>query len=610
MAYDKEKTELLQEASSWWDQLGFLREEYALNASFLKGDQWGEIYDPDRKGWISEKQFLEERGLEGFVFNLFANIVRNVIGQFRQNRADRHAFAVNDQDDEATEALNVLWRYVRRKNMSHALEADGFRDHVLAGMSCWKLTVEFDPLLDRMELAEYLIAPSRISFNLDVADRRLQNLRIITELHDLTPDEVYMRFAKSEKEMAELERVIGQLPRALQQTWGSKANRSRAFLYPDDGTKVRVLEVWYRTYKWKRYATDPLTGITGEIRDLKAFEEEQRLRKENMLPLLKELDAVYEPVWNVCFTLPDGYVLEEKEEPYMHGEHPYAFSIALIADGDIISPVRDLRDPQRWINRQFALLEYYTRSAAKGALAVDQEVLEDSGLTLERVAEWYTSTDAVLAFRVNPRQGKTLQNVFHSVQSPQIPGGYLELISVLLSFTERISGVSEATRGLTPKSGTPAALYQQQILQSTLNITDLLETYFEGLEQKDRKTLKLIKEIYTQPMRLRSTERGDVIFYDPERIRNLVFDVSIGSVQETVTTRVLWDPFLVQLFQAGALPLDVLLKNLSVPVAKKLLSDLQASAPQMGGVAGGKAPVEMEQMQPSPPKLEPENILV
>jgi len=571
----KEYQELLQQAAGWWDSTSGYRRRVIDNYAFLRGDQWGEVYDPDKKAWVSEEQYLKERGIAGYVFNLFSSIVRNLVGQWRQNRSDRHAFAVNAQDDEAVEALNVLWRYVRRRNMSHALEADGFLQHIMAGMCVWKITKEWDPLTDREEVAEYLIPATRIVMNMDVQDRRLTGLRFIAELHDITVDELISRFAEDPRQEAELRQRVGELPRALDRTWGATLEASRDFFAPDRVGMVRVIEYWQPEWRWKYYAFDPVTGVRGEIKDREAFEEEQRARQEAGIPLMEELDPAYEPVWKVRFFLPDGYLLTEVEEPFEHGRHPYAISIAGLVGGDIMLPLEDVRDPQRWLNRQLAMIDYFLRSSAKGALAVDAETMEQSGLTLEEVQSWYTSTDGVLAFRVNWRDGRTLHNILHSITSTQLPAGYLEMMPVLIQFIERISGISEATRGITPKSGTPASLYQQQVLQSTLNVTDILETYLEGLEMKDRLTLQLIKEVYQDPMRIRREDTGEIVEYDPQRIRNLVLDVSIGSVAETVTTRVLWDRIAIELMQAGLLPLEVYLQISSFPMARRLLSLLR-----------------------------------
>ena len=599
---NKEHYERLQEAASWWDATATYRRHVLENQDFLKGLQWGTVYDPDSGKWVSEEEYLKSRGLVGYVFNLFSSIVRNLVGQWRQNRSDRHAFAVNGQDDEAVEALNVLWRYVRRRNMSHALEADGFLSHILSGVCVWKITKEWDPLTDREEVAEYLIPVTRVVLNMDVQDRRLTGLRFIAELHDLTIDELISRFASSPREEAELRDRVGTLPKSIDRTWGSAAERSRDFFTPDRSGLVRVIEYWHPEWRWKQYAFDPVTGIRGEITDRQAFEEEQRARQEAGLPLMEELDPAYEPVWKVSFFLPDGYLLMEVEEPFEHGTHPYAMSIAGLVGGDILLPLEDVRDPQRWLNRQLAMIDYFLRSSAKGALAVDAETLEQSGLTLEDVQDWYTSTDGVLAFRVNYGQGRTLSSVLHTVNSTQLPAGYLEMLPVLIQFIERISGISEATRGITPKSGTPASLYQQQVLQSALNVTDILETYLEGLELKDRKTLQLIKEVYRDPMHIRREDTGEVVYYDPNRIRNLVLDVSIGSVAETVTTRVLWDRIAIELMQAGLLPLEVYLQVSSFPMARRLLSLLQEWKQRQAGAAapaggGGGANVAQAMQQ-------------
>lgn len=573
-----EATDLLREAQLWWDSARNVRRNYELNQDYFRSLQWGTIWDPERKEEIPEDEYYARKGLYPYVFNVFGTIVRNIVGQFRQNRAERRAFAVSEADDDLIEAVNILWRYVRRRNMSGALEADGFVDHMLAGLSIWKITAAYSAITGREEVQEYLIRPHRIAFNLDLLDRRLTNLRLIAELHDLTVDEFISRFATSRQHAAELEEriQIARSPRGLQQIWGAQAERSRQFLFPTSPDHVRVIELWDRTWRWVRFMYDPVSDTSFPVYDEELINEEQQARAVQGIPMLQDDGEQYLPSWRVRFVLPDGYVLDEIEQPFEHGEHPYVLTIASWVGNEPNAPLSDVRDPQKWINRQLMLIEYFLRSSAKGALAVDALALEESGLTLEDVARWYTSPDAVLAFRTNPNQGRTLGNILHAIQSTQMPAGFLELFPLMINFLERISGISEAARGVTPKSGTPAALYQQQVLQSTINIADILESYFEGLELKDRKTLKTLLEVYRDEMRLRDEVTGRVITYSPEKIRNLELDVAIGSVANTITERVFKDQFLIQLWQAGAIPTELLLEEVSLPSGRRLLDRLRA----------------------------------
>src|SRR5690554_4910209 len=162
-----EAIDLIREAQLWWDSARNVRRNYELNQDYFRSLQWGTIWDPEQKREVPEDEYYARKGLYPYIFNVFGTIVRNILGQFRQNRAERRAFAVSEADDDLVEAVNILWRYVRRRNMSAALEADGFVDHMLAGLSVWKTTVAYSAITGREEVQEYLIRPHRIAFNLD-----------------------------------------------------------------------------------------------------------------------------------------------------------------------------------------------------------------------------------------------------------------------------------------------------------------------------------------------------------------------------------------------------------------------------------------------------------
>ncbi|MDR1455214.1 MAG: hypothetical protein LBJ01_06150 [Tannerella sp.] len=103
--------------------------------------------------------------------------------------------------------------------------------------------------------------------------------------------------------------------------------------------------------------------------------------------------------------------------------------------------------------------------------------------------------------------------------------------------------------------------------------------------------MKLIQQFYTEPRYITiagGRNRSEAMLYDPEKVRNAEFDLSIAESTETPAYRMIMNDFLMQLFQAGQVTLTELLENGAFPFADKLLQSVRSREQEMlaGGAAG------------------------
>lgn len=586
----KKNEKIRDEAKHWWNARQDFREQRDKNRDFYRGRQWEEkIYDPDTGRWVEEKEFLEEQNRMPWVMNMVNNLVSNVKGQFRRNRSERSVFSTRKQDPEAVEMLNLKRRAVRRQNRTNVLEADNFEEHILSGSSAFKSVIEWDSRRNREAVRTYQVDQHRLFYNLDVQDRRLTGLRMIGELHDVTMQDLKAQFAKTEEDIERLEDIYGSRgdSRHGTGTYGFDRFSGFSFHTTTDPSLHRVIEVWRREKRRVQLAHDPLTGQRGEL-DIprQQLAQIQKQRRENEQPQIRLMDPKWDDFWVVYYLSPDATLLHKTESPYWHDEHPYTIAHATFLDGETWGLPSPVRDPQRWMNRNLAQIDHMMAAGAKGAGAIDKQALENTPHDVEDVGDWITRMDSVMDFNVPDE--KNISELFHQFTQEQLPRGYFEMIPMLQQYIEKISGVTEAAQGFEPKSGTPASLFRQQIIQSSTNVLPFLSTYFEGLHDLDKKEIQLIQQAYGDPEVLTRDAYQEPLEYDPKRVREVDVDVSIGDVGDTITHRQLWDSQLMQFLEAGFVDFPTFLKASGHPLSDKLLKMLQQQ--QGGGRPAGQSP--------------------
>lgn len=129
----------------------------------------------------------------------------------------------------------------------------------------------------------------------------------------------------------------------------------------------------------------------------------------------------------------------------------------------------------------------------------------------------------------------------------------------------------------------------QQVQNSSITLTDLFESYREIREERDMKTLKCIQQSYNDTRYVNITGSDSTVIYDPDKVRNIEFDVSITESQSSPAYRLVMNDFLMQIYQTGQITLEELLQNGAFPFADKLLQSIRSRGQQMAqGQPGGE----------------------
>ena len=199
--------------------------------------------------------------------------------------------------------------------------------------------------------------------------------------------------------------------------------------------------------------------------------------------------------------------------------------------------------------------------------------------------------------------------VYEPSESGQIPQqvaassvniGIGDLLSMQLKFFEDISGVNGALQGKPGYSGTSAALYSQQTQNATTSLLDILEVFSEFIRNGAIKDVKNIQQFYDDiTMANIAGKNAAEIKRDPQKIRDVEFDLNVTESTTTPVYRQLSNDILMQLWQAQAISVEQLLENGDFPFADDLLQSIRSNkeAMERGEQMQGVSPELIQKVQ-------------
>ena len=178
--------------------------------------------------------------------------------------------------------------------------------------------------------------------------------------------------------------------------------------------------------------------------------------------------------------------------------------------------------------------------------------------------------------------------------------GISELLSMQLKFFEDISGVNGALQGKPGYSGMSASLYNQQAQNASTSLLDLLDTFSSFVKEGAYKDVKNIQQFYDTPRVFNiAGKNSTIVEYDPKKIRDVEFDLSIVESTATPAYRALTNDMLMQLWEKNAISVEQLLEHGDFPFADELLQSIKSQREQLeqGKVPDGISPELAQQVQ-------------
>lgn len=591
--------DFLNECAHCWNALDEARRKLRRSLMYSYGDQWGDyVRDPDTQQYITEGDLIKKNGKVPLKNNMIAPILSNVDGQMRQNTMRPICVVRDNSESKLGEMMSIAIEYVHDINEMEELDSDSLRMLLNGGMTAQRIEYGVNYSKDKRDVWVYEVNPSRLFFNTNLEDVRMWDVTCIGELFDMPLDDVLAHFGSTPQEKERIKNIYGgsELAESFTPALQGKESFYMTFYTPSRSDLCRVILGWKLetrdAYMWNdtlhgTWGYLPYTDASKELLDIaNAKRKEQAMQDgiadDDYLPI--EYEYATERYWYYRYMSPYGDVLKEGRSPYWHGEHNYVLHLYPLVQGKLGNFVEQFIDQQRAINRTATLIDFIRGTSSKGVLVVDDDAFES--MTREEVIDEYVRYNGVLFVKLKP--GQSIDGVVRQYNSGAAVAGDFELLNLQLRLINEISGVNSAMQGQSPKAGTPASLYAQQVQNSSLNLKGLFDSFRTFRRRRDIKLMKTIQQYYTEQRYLDiagSDYDEESKWYSPQKVQNAEFDLTISEGYNTPAYQMLANDFLMELFRVQAVDVKTMLENSSYPFAKKILEAIKRNEEEAAGNA-------------------------
>lgn len=601
-AYD-----VLAMAQTYWSNMDDFRRERERNKRYTYGDQWDDTITVDGCR-MTEGEYIQKKGNVPLKNNLIRRLVRNVIGVYRSQSKEPVCNARDRDEQKLGETMSTVLQYNMQLNRMNELYARTMEEYMVGAFVVHRKWYGWRN--DKLDCWTDYVNPNRFFVDTNMRDFRGWDVTCCGEIHDISFGDLLGQFAQAPSDyelLANIYRAANNMRGfvSARASFGVSTHRKDIdFLLNTDESLCRVIEVWRKETKPRYRCHDYNNGdvFKIDVNDKKALVDDvnqQRLEQGLSLGMAKEdiplvkAEWFVDSYWYYYYLTPFGDILAEGETPYAHKSHPYVFKAYPFIDGEIHSFVSDVIDQQRYANRLVTMYDWIMRASAKGVLLVPDECLGDQ--SPEDFADAWTRFNGVVLYHAKPGVPAPTQVANNSTNI-----GISELLNLQLKFFEDISGVHGALQGRQGTTGTSGTLYAQQAQNATTSLLDLLDSFSQFVVDAAYKDVKNIQQFYDQKRTFNIAGRqATQIEYDPEKIRDTEFDLSIVESTATPVYRQIANDYLVQFWQSGQITLQQLLEVGDFTFADQLLQSIKSQQQQMqqGQTPEGVPPELMQQAQ-------------
>ncbi|MDO6328875.1 hypothetical protein Q4463_14160 [Bacteroides caccae] len=604
---DRRAFDILMEAQYYWSQMDDFRKDRERNKRYTYGFQWDDMICVDGKS-MSEEEYIKSQGNVPLKNNLIRRLVRSVLGVYRSQSKEPTCTARDRDEQKLGETMSTILQCNMQLNRMNDVYARTMEEFLISGFIVHRKSYGWRN--GKEDCWTDYVQPNNFFIDNNMRDFRGWDVSVLGEVHDISFGQLCEQFASSPQEYRQLRDIYKWAARkdyitTYAERFGYSRLENYDFLFTSEPGRCRVIEIWRKEQKPRYRCHDYQNGDIFKIDEedyaqvvLTENEERMRMAKEagmpeDEVPLIKATWFV-DDYWYFYYLSPFGDILREGETPYEHGSHPYVFKAYPFIDGEIHSFVADVIDQQRYTNRLITLYDWIMRASAKGVLMMPEDCLPD-GVSIDDIAESWTEFNGVIVYKPS-KSGKVPEQVANN--STNI--GIAELLNMQLKFFEDISGVTGALQGKPGYSGESASHYNQQTENATKSLLDLLECFSCFVVDGAYKDVKNMQQFYDSKRVFNiAGKSGAQIEYDPKKIRDVEFDLSITESTSTPAYRHLANDMLMQLYQSQAISVEQLLEHGDFPFADELLQSIKSQKEQLeqGKVPDGLSPQLLQQAQ-------------
>lgn len=604
---DRRAFDVLMEAQHYWNMMDDFRKDRERNKRYTYGKQWDDMICVNGEA-MSEEEYIERQGSVPLKNNLIRRLVRNVLGVYRSQMKEPTCTARDRDEQKLGETMSTILQCNMQLNRMNEVNARSMEEFLISGFIVHRKSYGWRN--GKEDCWTDYVQPNNFFIDNNMRDFRGWDVTCLGEVHDVSFGQLCENFASTPEDYRKLRDIYKWASKkefiaSYAERFGYSRLENYDFLLTSEPGRCRVIEVWRKEQKPRYRCHDYQNGDIFKI-DAEDYQEQvvnvnlQRIEMGKAVGMPTEeipiitAEWFMDDYWYFYYLSPFGDILKEGETPFEHGSHPYVFKAYPFIDGEIHSFVSDVIDQQRYTNRLITLYDWIMRASAKGVLLMPDDCLPD-GVSMEDIAEEWAQFNGVIVYKPSS-SGKIPQQVANN--STNI--GITELLNLQLKFFEDISGVNGALQGKPGFSGQSATMYNQQVQNSTMSLLDMLESFSGFIIDGAYKDVKNMQQFYdTKRVFNIAGKSGAQIEYDPKKIRDVEFDLSITESTSTPAYRQMANDILMQLWQAQAISVEQLLEHGDFPFADELLQSIKAQKEQIqqGGVPQGVSPEVMQQAQ-------------
>lgn len=604
---DRRAFDVLMEAQHYWNQMDDFRHDRERNKRYTYGFQWDDIICVDGKK-MSEEDYIKAQGNVPLKNNLIRRLVRNVLGVYRSQLKEPTCTARDRDEQKLGETMSTILQCNMQLNRMNEVNARSMEEFLISGFIVHRKSYGWRN--GKEDCWTDYVQPNNFFIDNNMRDFRGWDVTCLGEVHDVSFGQLCEQFAHTPQEYRRLKDIYKWAARreyiaSYAERFGYSRLENYDFLLTSEPGRCRVIEVWRKEQKPRYRCHDYQNGDIFKIEVSDYEEQVAQVNRERMqmakeagmpedeVPLIKATWFV-DDYWYFYYLSPFGDILKEGETPFEHGSHPYVFKAYPFIDGEIHSFVADVIDQQRYTNRLITLYDWIMRASAKGVLLMPEDCLPD-GVSMEDIAESWAEFNGIIVYKPSASRQVPQQVANNSTNI-----GITELLNLQLKFFEDISGVNGALQGKPGFSGQSASMYNQQVQNSTMALLDMLECFSQFTIDGAYKDVKNMQQFYdTKRVFNIAGKSGAQIEYDPKKIRDVEFDLSITESTSTPAYRQLANDWLMQLWQAQAISVEQLLEFGDFPFADELLQSIKSQKEQIeqGGMPEAISPQLMQQAQ-------------
>lgn len=604
---DRRAFDILMEAQHYWNQMEDFRKDRERNKRYTYGFQWDDKICVDGET-MTEEEYIKRQGNVPLKNNLIRRLVKSVLGVYRSQSKEPTCTARDRDEQKLGETMSTILQCNMQLNRMTEVYARTMEELLISGFIVHRKSYGWRN--GKEDCWTDYVQPNNFFIDNNMRDFRGWDVSVLGEIHDISFGQLCEQFASSPEDYRRLRDIYKWAAKkeyiaSYAERFGYSRLENYDFLFTSEPGRCRVIEVWRKEQKPRYRCHDYQNGDIFKI-DVKDYQKcvvavnDERIEMaksvgmpEEEVPLIKATWFI-DDYWYFYYLSPFGDILKEGETPYEHDSHPYVFKAYPFIDGEIHSFVSDVIDQQRYTNRLITLYDWIMRASAKGVLMMPDDCLPD-GVSIDDIAEGWAEFNGVIVYKPS-KSGRVPEQVANN--STNI--GITELLNIQLKFFEDISGVTGALQGKPGYSGESAAHFQQQTQNATTTLLDLLECFSGFVVDGAYKDVKNMQQFYDSKRVFNIAGRsGAQIEYDPKKIRDVEFDLSITESTTTPAYRHLANDILMQLWQAQAISVEQLLEHGDFPFADELLQSIKSQKEQLeqGKMPDGLSPELMAQAQ-------------